>query len=245
MKNRLFITWVAIIFHFTLSAQPNKIVPVSPEAAALSKMINYPVNLNTGIPDISIPLHEITAGKLVLPITLQYHAGGFRINERATRSGLGWSLSSDLQITRAVNGLDDFKAVSGYLANALVKSKDTLRNYQDNNEYPLYSVTPAPYRNQYDIATGEKDGSPDKFNYKLLNKSGSFYFQKNNSGTDYTIVPVPYDDIKITWNRGQFKIVDTDGTIYFFGDVIPQSGWDIDDAVDLGFETSGLFLPQV
>ncbi|GGH32968.1 hypothetical protein GCM10011418_46850 [Sphingobacterium alkalisoli] len=239
MEKKLFYIWIGIIFQFNLSAQSNSIVPVSPEAAALSKMINYPVNLNTGIPDISIPLHDIRAGKLVLPITLHYHAGGFRINERSTRSGMGWSLSSDLQITRSVNGLDDIKSYTGYIANSLVKSKDTLDIYQDNNAYPLYSVTPFPYRNQYDIAMGEKDGSPDKFNYKLLGKSGSFYFQKNSAGTGYTIVPVPYDDIKITWNHGQFKIVDTDGTTYFFGEVIPSTGWDIDMAVDLGFEVSG------
>lgn len=83
-------------------------VPVSPEAAALAKMVNYPVNLNTGVPDISIPLYTIEAGGMVLPVTLQYHAGGFKINEHSTRTGLGWSLSCDLQITRTINGRDDF-----------------------------------------------------------------------------------------------------------------------------------------
>src|SRR5690606_26108106 len=55
----------------------------------------------------------------------------------------------------------------------------------------------------------------------------------------YTIVPVPYDDVEITWNHGQFKIVDTDGTVYFFGSIIPPGGWDTDDAVSLGFEVTG------
>src|SRR5690606_36498722 len=57
----------------------------------------------------------------------------------------------------------------------------------------------------------------DKFNYKLLNKSGSFYFQKNHAGTGYTIVPVPFNNLQISYNNGQFKIIDMDGTTYTFG----------------------------
>jgi hypothetical protein len=35
------------------------IVPASPEASALAKYINYPVNYSSGLIDISIPLYEI------------------------------------------------------------------------------------------------------------------------------------------------------------------------------------------
>lgn len=47
-------------------AQEKKITPISPEATALTKMVNNPVNYFTGIPDISIPLYEIKAGGLTL-----------------------------------------------------------------------------------------------------------------------------------------------------------------------------------
>src|SRR5690606_32576891 len=114
--------WVILIFPFLSYGQPTNIVPVSPEAAALTKMVDYPINMNTGVPDISIPFYEINVGGLKLPITLQYHAGGFKINEQSTRSGLGWSLSSDLQITRTVNGLDDLTGNNGYINNNLVKT---------------------------------------------------------------------------------------------------------------------------
>src|SRR5690606_51634 len=136
-----------------------------------SKMVDYPINMNTGVPDISIPFYEINVGGLKLPITLQYHAGGFKINERSTRAGLGWSLSSDLQITRTVNGKDDF-APGGYLNNPLVKAY-----------YPNYGTCPScaypsSGAERYLLATGEKDAAPDRFTYNLLGKSGSFYFQK-------------------------------------------------------------------
>jgi len=239
--NKSFSYFIAVVLCLLQSnvslGQQGQPVAVSPEAAALSKQINYPVNLNTGVPDISVPLYEIKTKTMALPVVLSYHAGGFRINEQSTRTGLGWTLSTDLQITRQINGLDDFKATFGYIANTKMKGKDTLY-YADNYSYPLQALSPFPYRNSYDIAFSNIDGMPDQFNYKLLNKSGSFYFQKNYAGTGYSIVSVPYDDIQISYNQGQFKIVDTDGTVYYFGSIIIPPN-DSDDGAEKGFEYSG------
>lgn len=212
INHLLTILMATFAFPFYLLAQPSDLLPVSPEAAALTKMVEYPINMNTGVPDISIPFYEINVGGLKLPITLQYHAGGFRINEQATRTGLGWSLSSDLQITRTIKGLDDFENYVGYIQNSYMKAF-----------YPNYSTCPScayPSSNSavYALANGDRDGSPDQYTYKLLNKSGSFYFQKSNNGTGYTIVPVPYDNIKIEFDNGMFTITDIDGTVYYFGD---------------------------
>ena len=49
---------------------------VSPEAAVLDKFHSYPVDHCTGVPDIRIPLYEIVAGDITLPVTLSYHASG-------------------------------------------------------------------------------------------------------------------------------------------------------------------------
>lgn len=216
-------------------AQSQQIVPVSPEAAALSKMINYPVNLNSGIPDISIPLYQVETGGMTLPITLNYHSGGFRINEKATSVGLGWSLSSDIQITRTVNGLDDFTSTNGYISNTRVKTYygGQFSSICTECDYPLGTGM-----NEFGVASGTNDGMPDKFNYKLLNKSGSFYFRKTNSGTGYTIVPVPFDNIKIEFSENAFTITDTDGTKYYFG--VPGP-WGNLTPQDRGFELSGSF----
>lgn len=190
--------------------QQQDITPVSPEAAALAKSVNYPVNLNTGVPDISIPLYTIETGGLVLPVTLEYHAGGFKINEHSTRAGLGWSLSCDLQIARTINGLDDFD-YRGYLQNSGIKSQN------QNNNATYYPLEAANWRDAYRFSAGDLDGMPDKYYYKLLNKSGSFYFKKDDAGTGYTIVPVPFENIRITFANNVFTIIDTDGTTYIFG----------------------------
>lgn len=234
MKKILFCL-LAIAFLYQPLHSQNKIAPVSPEAASLAKQINYPVNFNTGIPNIEVPLYEVSAGGLVLPIYLSYHAGGFKINEMSTSIGLGWSISADIQITRSINGLDDFIPGIGYIDNTKMKAYNPT---SPTGTYPLDDLNLFYGRNSYDIATGKVDGMPDKFYYKLLNKTGSFYFLKNDAGNGYTIVPVPYDNIKIQHNNGQFTITDTDGTIYTFGEQGPAS---TSDMASKGIEFSGPF----
>ncbi|WP_156131505.1 hypothetical protein [Pedobacter kyungheensis] len=212
----------------SIKAQPK--VPVSPEAAALTKMVNYPVNFNTGIPDISVPLYTLQSGNLSMPITLSYHSGGFKIQEKATRSGMGWSLSSDIQITRSVNGIDDL-GPGGYLQNSLIKV------FKDNRPDLQYPISDNDALDNHRIASGEHDGMPDKFNYKLLNKSGSFYFRKDEAGSGYSIVPVPFDNLKITYVEGEFIIVDTDGTTYYFG---ARGQMNVGDRASKNVEFTGL-----
>jgi hypothetical protein len=57
------------------------VVAASPEASALAKYINYPVDYSSGLVNISIPLYEIKAGDITLPIGLSYHASGIKVNE--------------------------------------------------------------------------------------------------------------------------------------------------------------------
>src|SRR5687768_6210032 len=108
--------------------------------------------------------------------------------------------------------------------------------------YPLDEVNSFAGRNSYDIATGQVDGMPDKFYYKLLNKSGSFYFLKNDAGNGYTIVPVPYDNIRIEYSNGKFTITDTDGTIYTFGS---EGSVSTSDMASKGLELSGNSITEL
>ncbi len=217
-----------------LNEAGNNVTPVSPEAAALSKMVNYPVNHNTGVPDIRVPFYNVKSGNLTLPIDFVYHAGGFKINEQATAAGMGWSLSCDLQITRSINGLDDFY---GYC------NSNTFKVWPVHNHNPngtgVYDLT---QYHKYSFATGEADGAPDKFYFKLLNKSGSFYFLR---GTNLMTVCEPYEDLKIELIDTGFVITDTDGTKYTFGGgegeyiTAPSSiDWETDDRKSIGIETS-------
>jgi hypothetical protein len=216
MNKRLFkfqiliLTWAAGLIPLFLSAQIQKVTPTTPEAATFSKEVNYPMTSNSGLPDISIPLSQIETGGMTLPLTLNYHSGGFKIGERSTNVGLGWSLSTDIQITRTVNGLDDFGAL-GYASNSSILPYGPSDHGANGYFNPIETTTESQ---SYLFASGQLDGKPDKFSYRLLNKSGSFYIL--NNGGVYSFLPVPYDNIKITFNQYQFIITDVDGTNYFF-----------------------------
>ncbi|MBC7919870.1 MAG: hypothetical protein H7Z75_02150 [Ferruginibacter sp.] len=84
-----------------------KVIPPSPEAAALGKYGALPVGLYTGVPSISVPLYEIKGRRLTLPVSLNYHASGVRVDEVASWVGLGWTLNAGGVITRSVKGMPD------------------------------------------------------------------------------------------------------------------------------------------
>lgn len=63
--------------------------PPSPTVSALSKYGNTPVSLHTGIPEIGIPLYTIKTKNLELPVSLSYHASGFRVTDSSPWTGLG------------------------------------------------------------------------------------------------------------------------------------------------------------
>src|SRR5260221_12048544 len=84
-----------------------KILPPSPDASALGKFGDIPVGYETGIANISIPLYEIKSPRLSVPISLSYHSGGFRVEEIASSTGLGFSLLAGGSISRTVKSAPD------------------------------------------------------------------------------------------------------------------------------------------
>ena len=99
-----------------LQGQPlaPRVIPPTPEASAYAKYGEFPVSTYTGIPQISIPLHQIHLESLELPITLNYHAGGIKVEELASRAGLGWTLQAGGLISRTMRGLPDEWENVGY-----------------------------------------------------------------------------------------------------------------------------------
>ena len=83
------------------------VIPPSPTAASLGEYGEFPVSLYSGLPTISIPLYEIEVGDYSLPITLDYHSAGVKVEEMAGWVGLGWSFNAGGVITRSVRGLDE------------------------------------------------------------------------------------------------------------------------------------------
>ena len=81
----------------------------SPEIANLGLYGQIPVSHFTGVPDISIPLHEVKVGSFSLPIAASYHTAAVKPNITPGPLGLGWSIIAGGYITRTVRGVYDEK----------------------------------------------------------------------------------------------------------------------------------------
>lgn len=159
-----------------------KVISATPEAAGIAKFGNYPVNMYTGVPDISIPLYTIQVGELKVPISLNYHASGIRVSEIASWSGLGWSLSAGGTINRKMMSKPD-EQDAGYLSGPTVKIST--------------EIDPAVFSGlDYlrDINLGYSDVEPDIFSYNVPGKSGKFIF---NQRDNFNIITMPYDPVKV------------------------------------------------
>jgi hypothetical protein len=193
----------------------NVIAP-SPNAAALGKYAEWPVNLNTGIPSINIPLFEVKGRTLSVPISLDYHASGIKIGEIASWVGLGWSLQAGGVITRSVRGLPDECTLTGYFYN--------------RKQFPDYNYTFEQSPNPsilwkgmvMDQAINETDGVPDLYYFNALGRSYKFLFLESPT-TGRTIQTIPYSNVLVTTSFDQEAGDDTwtvtleDGTKLVFG----------------------------
>lgn len=186
---------------------PN-IVPATPDAMAFMKYGEIPVGHYTGVPNISIPIYTITTKSGVqVPINISYHASGIKVDEKASRAGLGWSLSSPGIVSKNIIGMEDngqnYPLYSTFNPNA--PGADPLAN--TNYLYAL-GVTKGDDGGN----TTPTDSGYDIYSYSFLGRSGKFFIDKNNKA--HTI---PHDQIKIEPLSGDtYKITDEQGNVYEF-----------------------------
>ncbi|RZS90545.1 RHS repeat domain-containing protein [Aquimarina brevivitae] len=114
MKRLIYFCFVVIISSTNLIyGQINEnnrpgIMPSSPTAFEFLKYGEVPVSKYTGVPNINIPIYTIKAKGMDFPINLSYHSNGFRVDEEAGWTGLGWTLNTGGNIVQIINGYDDF-----------------------------------------------------------------------------------------------------------------------------------------
>lgn len=211
-KNILLIFFTNFVFNSWCFSQNESLkltspLNVSPEAASFSKFGDIPVSLNSGIPNISIPIYTIKYGDVNFPIQLSYNASGVKVEEMASMVGLGWNLSYTGSITRQVRGLPDEsnygyhttgEQVEAYINDEL--SGEDLEDFISN------------YRQ------GNIDGEKDIYYFNLPGSvSGKFFLDDNNVYTT-----IPKSNIKIenidafNANTGFWRITTDQGVEYIF-----------------------------
>ncbi|MBC7381855.1 MAG: hypothetical protein H7296_02545 [Bacteroidia bacterium] len=208
MKEKLVTFYLSLFFNSLIFAQSSPEIqnPVSPTAAAFAKYIDIPIGEATGIPPIHIPLNEINDPGLSLSISLDYHAGGHKVNDVATHVGLGWSLNAGGQISRAVNGLpDDF--TEGYW-----------NYYQSIPNHFLYYNNSSDFNFMRQVANGLIDTEPDMFYYNFDGMAGKFFLDPVHPDITKprTGQTIPLSNLKIEYFDSKFKITNVSGVVYEF-----------------------------
>lgn len=107
---RNYLLTLCMLAPFTLLGQSQIPYDIpTPNTASLGKYGFVPVSLYTGVPDISIPLYDLTVRNVTLPLRLRYEASGLQINSLPGWLGHNWSLEAGGVITRTVKGrYDDY-----------------------------------------------------------------------------------------------------------------------------------------
>jgi hypothetical protein len=144
----------------------NKLLPVTPEAASLQKAVKIPIEYSTGVPNISIPLFELSTGNISIPISLNYHASGIRVDQLASSTGLGWGLSAGGAIQRSIRTVAD-EGTGWFSHNFTQHFADSL-----NSDGSIEA-------NNYRLS-GE-DFSQDDYSYNFLGFAGSFFYDSTKA----------------------------------------------------------------
>ncbi|NVM62174.1 hypothetical protein FHW88_000450 [Mucilaginibacter sp. SG538B] len=178
-----------------------EVLPPAPNAGQLGRFGGVGPSLFTGAAQQQIALFTIQTRDLKVPISLSYHSSGVKVDELASRTGLGWVLNFGGVINRTVYDVpDEF---------GTFKSPPT----SFNNRVPtLYNYLKTAVQSDY---TGQ-DTQPDVFNFNFNGISGKFILDsiKHPILIDESNLKIEPAFSGTTWN---FKITDGNGTQYFFG----------------------------
>ncbi len=187
------------------------VVPPAPEAASLGKYTDMPVNYSSGLPQISIPMFTASSRDISVPVSISYHAGGIRVEEIASRVGLGWNLQAGGNITRTVRGIAD-DGLNGWL--------DPAKTVQDFENAPTSIGRDSKYELIQAALDGSNDYEPDVFNFSYPGGGGKFFFDDNGD-----VITIPASEHKIDYVMGggtlagitSFTVTNTSGYKYFYG----------------------------
>src|ERR1044071_2017418 len=250
-----------------LSSVPQQIgqknvIPPSPEVQAFAKYGNVPVSLYTGIPQVSVPIYEIKTRDITLPISLNYHAGGIKVSEEASRVGLGWVLNAGGMISRNVVNRDDFDDYGGGFLDSTRNAQWILREdsilihiaepLQEGTDAAFISTTSESGRDVLHLeeaidGTNPFDFEPDQFTYNFNGGSGKFIVRQR---PDHTLETIMESKAKIfirPKRDGSMWLVKTaDGTKYIFDvkEKYRRYGYDGNDEITSAWYLSSITSPS-
>ncbi|WP_454489452.1 DUF5977 domain-containing protein [Arcticibacter tournemirensis] len=185
--------------------------PPTLEAATLGNQgSKYSIDLYSGKLNYYAALQKVDLYGVSIDLGLQYSSSGFKVQDLASSTGLGWSLSIGGVIYRNVEGLPD-EDENGYCGSNSIGSKS---NLLPNGEY------------LNKLVKGDWDGQPDRFSFSFLGYSGEIrltpngdpVFQSNPHGLRIIYCPFNRTNGQASGGAGNWIVCDQLGNQYFFGE---------------------------
>ncbi|MFB6457624.1 DUF5977 domain-containing protein [Chitinophaga sp. Hz27] len=169
-------TVICTLFNLRVNGQSindlEKLVPTSPKAEEMTEYGKISINGSKGLPNISIPIHEIKVDGVALPISISYNASGIKTGDLSSEVGLKWSLNVGANISRTVNYRPDETSEGILNANFMtdIVATDLTNNFLYGQQQ---STLKAISDNGYDL-------QQDNYNYSLPGSTGAIFFDTNN-----------------------------------------------------------------
>lgn len=228
--------WFNLINH-ALSQNNLSYTPIpaspSPNAQSLGLFGEVPVSLFSGLPQISVPVYELSVKGITLPIVASYHASGTRIDQHPSWIGMGWSLNAGGAIDRVQRGIPDEKnyfasSTTGGILRGFYKTGSLIAG---TNWAGSFLTTDIQIDGTDQL---RNDLEPDEFKFSYPGNSGSFFLNEEGKWCVQSEKPVKvlFDNVDIDYPFPErihsfsservfkkFTLVDGFGYKYVFGGV--------------------------
>lgn len=175
-------------------------LPPTPAVASLSDFSRIGGGLSSGSAQFNVPLTSINLNGVAVPVALNYSSTGIKVDDLASRVGMGWQLNAGGSISRVMQGALDENA------RMLLIPQNKLRI--EFYDYINNALAVKPQSNF--------DNQPDLFSFDVCGLRGKFYLNDNNEA-----VLFPKSNLSITTNFSgidhTFIITDVHGNKFFLG----------------------------
>lgn len=180
---------------------------------AISEAFSQSVDPLTGTVRFSVPLGQLQAVDISVPISIGYHGDALRVDDGQGSCGLNWSLSIGGSITRQVRGLPDEMNEAtrkGWLYN---NNALAVQNFIPGGDDDLASncTDEVADWNFLDSRGFIYDTEPDLYFYNAPGISGQFVYDA--TGTPRLLT---HDDVLIAGSGGSISITTNNGVLYTF-----------------------------
>ena len=224
------------------------LVSPSPQAAQFIRYGEIPVGYTTGVPQIDIPIYTLSTGWIDIPISISYHASGFRVSDIPSPVGLGWVLNgSGWFIARQVEVRPDFE---GYTDMPIISKEqvDSLKigtkliNYQGSNlvnfsQYGNWAQWDNYFFNSYSFSTPFLDTRSDRYFYSFPGGDNGVV-RYNVDTREFTTIP--YAPVKMERvSQDFYRIIDSKGIQYEY------TQKEISSVMGKGQVTSAWYLTKI